>query len=253
MKAPHPARCASELLQKLAQPPSTAHTAPTARCGRRAAALPALPAISPGSDAGEGAAGGRGGARRPERGRLSTTAAAARASPRGLPAPRPALGSCQQLWACSGLGAAAPQAPGPPYQQLPPVAAAPACRMKSAALLAVALLCCASVASARLFSSPEEWKAEARRSLQGESQPAAACGGPACLQPLLAAPIAFAACLGLIARLGRRPSQTRLARGPTAEAGALPQQPRGPSSYSAQSVRLRQRCAARRSPPQPGC
>ncbi len=68
--------------------------------------------------------------------------------------------------------------------------------MKSAALLAVALLCCASVASARLFSSPEEWKAEARRNLQGESQPAASGGCPACLQPSLGAPIAPAAACG---------------------------------------------------------
>jgi len=56
---------------------------------------------------------------------------------------------------------------GQPAALAPPP---PGCRMKSALLLSVALLCCVSAASARLFSSPEEWKAQARRNLQGELQ-----------------------------------------------------------------------------------
>ncbi len=96
------------------------HTAPTARCGRGAAAHPALAPISPGSDAGEGERAGE----------------AARGDPSGAgcqqprrPPPRPPRPSPSpwQLSAVVGwrrMERSGAPAAGPPYQQLPPVAAA---------------------------------------------------------------------------------------------------------------------------------
>lgn len=82
-------------------------------------------------------------------------------------------------------------------QLLPP---RPCRRMKSAALLAVALLCCANVASARLFSSPEEWKGEARRNLQGESR---SPPGTAICRQLSGSACAFESGRMLVTDLGR--------------------------------------------------